>query len=157
MCIYILISIYPYIYAHTYTDKYIYIYIYINKYICIYINIFNLSAALLNLSAYMHIFMYIHVLSYTFLVKMNKENPLSPQMEFLPGDHASRCILVGDSGFYWKKWLLILCVFVLANELQIVIVGTDGFCLFLADGHTTSNAPDLFRPPKLSGVGPGQY
>jgi hypothetical protein len=27
----------------------------------------------------------------------------------------------------------------------------------LADGHTTSNAPDLFRPPKLSGVGPGQY
>ena len=27
----------------------------------------------------------------------------------------------------------------------------------LADGHTTSNAPDLLRPPKLSGVGPGQY
>ena len=26
-----------------------------------------------------------------------------------------------------------------------------------ADGHTASNARDLFRPPKLSGVGPGQY
>ena len=26
-----------------------------------------------------------------------------------------------------------------------------------ADGHTVSNAPDLFRPPKLSGTGPGQY
>jgi hypothetical protein len=25
----------------------------------------------------------------------------------------------------------------------------------LADGHTESNAPDLFRPPKLSGSGPG--
>ena len=24
-----------------------------------------------------------------------------------------------------------------------------------ADGHTASNAPDLFRPPKLSGAGPG--
>ena len=27
----------------------------------------------------------------------------------------------------------------------------------IADGHTVSNAPDLFRPPKLSGTGPGQY
>ena len=27
----------------------------------------------------------------------------------------------------------------------------------VADGHTASNAPDLFRPPKLSGAGPGQY
>ena len=26
---------------------------------------------------------------------------------------------------------------------------------FIADGHTASNAPDLFRPPKLSGAGPG--
>ena len=25
----------------------------------------------------------------------------------------------------------------------------------LADGHTVSNASDLFRPPKLSGTGPG--
>ena len=25
----------------------------------------------------------------------------------------------------------------------------------VADGHTASNAPDLFRPPKLSGAGPG--
>ena len=24
-----------------------------------------------------------------------------------------------------------------------------------ADGHTVSNAPDLFRPPKLSSTGPG--
>ena len=28
---------------------------------------------------------------------------------------------------------------------------------FFADGHTVSNAPDLFRPPKLSNTGPGQY
>ena len=28
---------------------------------------------------------------------------------------------------------------------------------FLASGHTASNAPDLFRTPKLSGAGPGQY
>ena len=27
--------------------------------------------------------------------------------------------------------------------------------VFLADGHTASNAPDLFRPPKLSNAGPG--
>ena len=27
----------------------------------------------------------------------------------------------------------------------------------LASGHTASNAPDLFRTPKLSGAGPGQY
>ena len=25
----------------------------------------------------------------------------------------------------------------------------------IAGGHTASNAPDLFRPPKLSGAGPG--
>ena len=25
----------------------------------------------------------------------------------------------------------------------------------VAGGHTASNAPDLFRPPKLSGAGPG--
>ncbi len=29
------------------------------------------------------------------------------------------------------------------------------FPCVLADGHTVSNAPDLFRPPKLSGTGPG--
>jgi hypothetical protein len=29
------------------------------------------------------------------------------------------------------------------------------FPRILADGHTVSNAPDLFRPPKLSGTGPG--
>ena len=27
----------------------------------------------------------------------------------------------------------------------------------VAGGHTASNAPDLFRPPKLSGAGPGKY
>ena len=27
--------------------------------------------------------------------------------------------------------------------------------LSFAGGHTASNAPDLFRPPKLSGAGPG--
>ena len=27
--------------------------------------------------------------------------------------------------------------------------------LEFADGHTASNAPDLFRPPKLSSTGPG--
>ena len=27
----------------------------------------------------------------------------------------------------------------------------------LAGGHAVSNAPALFRPPKLSGTGPGQY
>ena len=25
----------------------------------------------------------------------------------------------------------------------------------IADGHTALNTPDLFRPPKLSGAGPG--
>ena len=29
--------------------------------------------------------------------------------------------------------------------------------IIFADGHTASNTPDLFRPPKLSGAGPGQY
>ena len=27
--------------------------------------------------------------------------------------------------------------------------------IMFADGHTASNTPDLFRPPKLSGAGPG--
>ena len=35
--------------------------------------------------------------------------------------------------------------------------GLNASCINLADGHTASNAPDLFRPPKLSGAGPGQY
>ena len=29
--------------------------------------------------------------------------------------------------------------------------------ILFAGGHTASNAPDLFRPPKLSGAGPGWY
>jgi len=32
-----------------------------------------------------------------------------------------------------------------------------GSYVTVADGHTVSNAPDLFRPPKVSGTGPGQY
>ena len=31
------------------------------------------------------------------------------------------------------------------------------FVHVFADGHTVSNAPDLFRPPKLSSTGIGQY
>ena len=33
----------------------------------------------------------------------------------------------------------------------------EGLISIVADGHTVSNTPDLFRPPKLSGTGPGQY
>ncbi len=29
------------------------------------------------------------------------------------------------------------------------------FACIIADGHTVLNAPDLFRPPKLSSTGPG--
>ena len=29
--------------------------------------------------------------------------------------------------------------------------------MVVADGHTASNTPDLFRLPKLSGAGPGEY
>ena len=39
----------------------------------------------------------------------------------------------------------------------VVFQEAEGENTITADGHTTSNAPDLFRPPKLSGVGPGQY
>ncbi len=44
--------------------------------------------------------------------------------------------------------LLRITSFVFAASLRGVI---------LASGHTASNAPDLFRTPKLSGAGPGQY
>ena len=96
-----------------------------------YMCIFNLSAALLNLAAYMHIFKHINVLSRAFATKMNKKHPLTPQMAFLPGDHTSRCVLVGESGFYRKKWSLILCVFALANGLQMVFVGRNDFCFIV--------------------------
>ena len=33
--------------------------------------------------------------------------------------------------------------------------GKSIFAYTFADGHTASNAPDLFRPPKLSSAGPG--
>ena len=77
--------------------------IHVNKRSCMYMCIFNLSAALLNLAAYMHIFKHINVLSRAFATKMNKKHPLTPQMVFLPGDHTSRCVLVGESGFYREK------------------------------------------------------
>ena len=49
-----------------------------------------------------------------------------------------------------------VCVCVCAPALSILhVVAVAAF--FFADGHTVSNAPDLFRPPKLSGTGPGQY
>ena len=41
--------------------------------------------------------------------------------------------------------------FILVQNEKCVKPGTLPF----ADGHTASNAPDLFRPPKLSGAGPG--
>ena len=40
----------------------------------------------------------------------------------------------------------------------VLALGGDGcpdFPFNVADGHTASNTPDLFRPPKLSGAGPG--
>ena len=41
----------------------------------------------------------------------------------------------------------------LANFGQIA--STSAPSIVIAGGHTASNAPDLFRPPKLSGAGPG--
>ena len=35
------------------------------------------------------------------------------------------------------------------NKQYLILTST------IAGGHTASNAPDLFRPPKLSGAGPG--
>ncbi len=49
------------------------------------------------------------------------------------------------------------------STLQMQSHGWTSECVWLlpslpfADDHTTSNTPDLFRTPKLSGVGPGQY
>ena len=45
------------------------------------------------------------------------------------------------------------CAWVRTPQLTQEFFTNDTF----ADGHTKSNAPDLFRPPKLSGLGPGQY
>ena len=41
------------------------------------------------------------------------------------------------------------------GQLQFTTISAEANVI--ADGHTASNAPDLFRPPKLSGAGPGQY
>ena len=49
------------------------------------------------------------------------------------------------------------------SRLAICFCTTDGHVnasenyrsMEFADGHTESNAPDLLRPPKLSGAGPG--
>ena len=38
---------------------------------------------------------------------------------------------------------------------HFISIANDIIINMLADGHTVSNAPDLFRPPKLSGTGPG--
>ena len=40
---------------------------------------------------------------------------------------------------------------------HFISIANDIIINMLADGHTVSNAPDLFRPPKLSGTGPGKY
>ena len=37
---------------------------------------------------------------------------------------------------------------------HFISIANDIIINMLADGHTVSNAPDLFRPPKLSGTGP---
>ena len=145
-------------YTYTSMRTHMLIDIHVNKRSCMYMCIFNLSAALLNLAAYMHIFKHINVLSRAFATKMNKKHPLTPQMVFLPGDHTSRCVLVGESGFYRKKNGLWFSVFSRwPKGCRWCSCGEMTFALLFADGHTTSNAPDLFRPPKLSGVGPGQY
>ena len=52
----------------------------------------------------------------------------------------SFCLQMSGEDFVWQ-------------HLQTEFCKSDIF----ADGHTVSNAPDLFRPPKLSGTGPGQY
>ena len=46
-----------------------------------------------------------------------------------------------------------LNVYVCVNHVNIMLM-VHKF-IAIADGHTVSNAPDLFRPPKLSGTGPG--
>ena len=38
---------------------------------------------------------------------------------------------------------------------HFIPIAKDIMINMLADGHTVSNAPDLSRPPKLSGTGPG--
>ena len=48
--------------------------------------------------------------------------------------------LAGIGCFQWRRF---------------VASGLGGAALSIAGGHTASNAPDLFRPPKLSGAGPG--
>ena len=41
------------------------------------------------------------------------------------------------------------------NNGLVYMCNLSNLRLVFADGHTASNAPDLFRPPKLSGAGPG--
>ena len=60
-----------------------------------------------------------------------------------------------------RRWrtLCILRAFLFAEVAPRISAnisrGAPNFRLVFADGHTVSNAPDLFRPPKLSGTGPG--
>ena len=44
--------------------------------------------------------------------------------------------------------LLAACTYYRINKSNVRLV-------IIASGHTASNAPDLFRTPKLSGAGPG--
>ena len=54
--------------------------------------------------------------------------------------------------------LYLCCVLVDVSSRSVYFSALLGSMLaVIADGHTASNTPDLFRPPKLSGAGPGQY
>ena len=56
--------------------------------------------------------------------------------------------------------VVVFVVDVVVGVVVVVVVVVVCVCMArpsdtsFADGHTASNAPDLFRPPKLSGAGP---
>ena len=58
----------------------------------------------------------------------------------------------------YKQWVM---PWALSGKSGLAVAGDGGQRAgpsggpFPADGHTASNTPDLFRPPKLSGAGPG--
>ena len=83
-----------------------------------------------------------------------------------PNIRCSTWVLVAsglDVGFVWRqlgkcwrhvtKWpsTVLRSAPDAARSNQIISLARTNF----ADGHTASNTPDLFRPPKLSGAGPG--
>ena len=56
----------------------------------------------------------------------------------------------------WKVFLLILAlqyIYMIYIYMIYIYIHIQKAYVF-ADGHTESNAPDLFRPPKLRGSGP---